>query len=124
MMQFKAKCECGNIICTNVPTDWILDGSVPVCCNKCGMIVLFRIDQEDVNIKTKDTTSHVLYEPKTNFKNGTLVIVDNEDHALHDWMGCVIDKDNLHYRVKFLNDQKIWIPYTWVIEYQEREDDV
>lgn len=48
-----------------------------------------------------------------NFPEGTVVYVNNKEHCRHLQPANVVDRDHLHYRLKFF-DGCIWMPIHWI----------
>lgn len=46
-------------------------------------------------------------------EEGTVVIIDNKDHPLHNQIGVVCERKHKHYRLE-LENKKIWVPEHWV----------
>jgi len=111
-MIIKTKCGCGHTNQSEMSIGWAKDGSIPVTCDECGDIYLATAT---VNEETYGQKKDQQEEENDGFEIASRVIVDNENNELHKQEGIVIDKDFLHYKVKFQDGKAIWLPSHWVV---------
>lgn len=80
-----------------------------ITCTKCGELIIVNY-----NISSEDNTNREhLRETLPVLEKGAVVIVDNNEHPLHNQIGIICDKKHKHYRLE-LEQKKIWVPEHWV----------
>lgn len=112
-MIIKTKCSCGHVNQSETSMEWAKNGSIPVSCEDCGDVYMATatVDEETHREKKEDRCQ----EEETEFEIASRVIVDNKENELHQQEGIVVDKDFLHYKIKFSDGKAIWLPHHWVV---------
>jgi len=114
-MILKTKCKCGFGNTSEIDIGWAKDGSLPIKCSGCGSVYLAT-----TNVALEDQELHGKHNIKpptteTNLAIDTKVTINNKEHPLHNSSGTIIDKDYLHYKIKFKNGS-MWAPHHWVLK--------
>lgn len=91
---------------------------------KAGSFIDCDICGESIPLTTEylienNITNEQITESLPVLKEGTVVVIDNAEHPLHNQIGIICDKKHKHYRVE-LEQKKIWVPEHWV-KYNEHD---
>lgn len=101
--------------CQNCDERIISNFDVTSTCMSCGGELTIDIDRyiSDGDIFSEDINREHLRESLPVLEKGTIVIIDNNEHPLHNQIGIVCDIKHKHYRLE-LEQKKIWVPEHWV----------
>lgn len=102
--------ECNNPINDALRNaEWNSIDCIPVECDKCGLILLYKPIEET-------TCCNINFQPQseTDLDVMSWVYICNRDHSFYLRVGLIVDKDHVHYRVQFENGDKTWVPFHWV----------
>lgn len=111
-MLVRTRCNCGHVNQSETSVGWAMHGSIPISCEECGCIY---IATASVDEETHTDNQHAEQEEKTEFEIASRVTINNKESDMHQMEGIVIDKDFLHYKVKFPNGKAIWFPHHWIV---------
>jgi hypothetical protein len=98
--------------------DWIKSGSMPVTCDGCGNVYVVKVtvDSEDKSIGESDDDEEEKDEcDKLTHPINSEIMIENQGHELHNRCGTIVDKDYVHYRIRFEDGKMIWVPSHWVV---------
>lgn len=93
-----------------------------ITCYTCGHKNVFNNHEELVCSICNTTISNQLQEETPELGVGQVVIVDNEEHPLHNNIGLICDVKHKHYRLE-IQGSKIWVPEHWVKLHELDETD-
>jgi len=107
---------CNNCGCYNniIPQDVHIGENPFVLCEFCMDIITISNEYQSENTFIKEQI------PLLNI--GTVIIVDNKEHPLHNQIGIIKSKKHKHYRVE-LDNQLIWMPQHWIKQHEPKEND-
>jgi hypothetical protein len=112
----RSLCKCGQVNASEMDVDWIKSGSVPFTCTKCGNVYVVKVtvDSEDITVEEFDECEKDECDKLTHPINSEITI-ENQGHELHNKCGTIVDKDYVHYRIRFEDGKMIWVPSHWVV---------
>jgi hypothetical protein len=113
-MIIRTRCGCGYINQSEISMGWATGGSIPITCEECGNIYLATTTVEESIVEEEPHQTQA--EELTILEIATRVIIDNKDSEVHGQEGIIIDKDFMHYKIKFQDGKAIWLPHHWILK--------
>src|ERR1700688_1992590 len=99
--------KCGNgIIISNIGV-WQQFSSVPIECDKCGIIWIEQITQTIKTFKKPEDQIPPIIEY-------TKVYITNREHPKYLEPGVIAARAHVRYRIRFNDGYMLWMPEHWV----------